>query len=371
MDRRGGDRKIAWRIFLGGMAAEPRVGHAKPAARKPAVAFVGIADGRRAITRSLWAALLLAPHAWVVCAQTAATRVFRIGWLTGTSGAEYGAPLDSFRAGLRDAGFNEGRNYLLLLRYAEGQLEQLEMLASDLVSQNVDLIVATTPSTLAAARRATSAIPIVMVYGPDPAEAGVVSSLARPGGNVTGLTSLSVDLSVKQLQLLRQIAPNSTRVAVLWNPINPWHATALERLRSGGTSSQIVAMPLRGPNDFEGAFASIAKQRADALLCLSDPMTYIHRVRLAELAIQGRLPSMHGVTAYTEAGGLASYWPNPDSMYRRAADYSHRILSGTRPADLPVEQPRNFELVINLRTARALGIQIPPGVLTMAARTIE
>jgi putative ABC transport system substrate-binding protein len=257
------------------------------------------------------------------------------------------------------------------MRYAEGQLERLEALATDLVSQNVDLIVATTPSTLAAARRATSTIPIVMVYGPDPAETGVVSSLARPGGNVTGLTSLSVDLSVKQLQLLRQIAPSRTRVAVLWNPGNPWHAIALERLRSTAGSNQIVAMPVRGPDDFDGAFASIAQQRADALLCLSDPMTFIYRRRLAELAIQGRLPNMHGVTAYAEAGGLASYWPNPDAMYRRAADYSHRILSGARPADLPVEQPRSFELVINLRTARALGIQVPSDVLTMAARTIE
>ena len=212
-----------------------------------------------------------------------------------------------------------------------------------------------------------------MVYGPDPAETGVVASLARPGGNVTGLTSLSVDLSVKQLELLRAMLPGDTRVAVLWNPANPWHPAALERIRAAAAAAAdlTTAVPVRVPEDIDKAFAVMAQQRIDAMLCLSDPVTFSHRVRLAELAIKHRLPSMHGVTAYADSGGLAAYWPNPKAMHRRAATYSYRILTGARPADLPVEQPTTFEFVINLKTARTLGLRVPGNVLARADRVIE
>ena len=327
---------------------------------------------RRVAVTILMTALLPAAARRAV-AQGVQPKPFQIGWLTGSSSATYVEFLNAFREGLVELGWTEGRQFVLLPRFADGHLERLAGLAADLVDKNVDLIVATTPPTLAAARHATSQIPIVMVYGPDPAEAGVVASLARPGGNVTGLTSLSVDLSVKQLDLLRAMLPRGSRVAVMWNPANPWHSVALERIRSGETAeaSLITAVPVRVPEDIDSAFEAMAKQRVGGLLCLSDPMTFNHRVRLADLAIKHRMPNMHGVTAYADSGGLAAYWPNPKAMHRRAATYSYRILNGARPADLPVEQPTTFEFVINLKTARTLGIRVPGNVLARADRVIE
>jgi putative ABC transport system substrate-binding protein len=330
-------------------------------------------EPRRAALTILLAALVLQAPVCSAIAQPVAAKPFRIGWLTGSSSASYVEFLNVFRDGLVELGWTEGRQFVLLPRYADGRLERLEQLATELVGQNVDLIVATTPPTLVAARMATSHIPIVMVYGPDPAEVGVVASLSRPGGNVTGLTSLSVDLSVKQLELLRAILPRDTRVGVLWNPSNPWHAAALERIGAAEAvvANRTTAVPVHVPDDIEKAFAAMTKQRIGGLLCLSDPMTFSHRVRMAELAVKYRLPTMHGVTAYADSGGLAAYWPNPTAMHRRAATYSYRILSGARPADLPIEQPTRFEFVVNLRTAKALGISVPANVLARADRVIE
>jgi len=325
------------------------------------------------VLTTLCAAMVLATPVSGALGQPAAARPFQIGWLSGTSSESYVEPVNLFRDALVELGWTEGRHFVLQQRYADGQLERLAQLATDLVDRNVDLIVATTPSTLVAARRATSRIPIVMVYGPDPAEAGVVASLARPGGNVTGLTSLSVDLSVKQLELLRAMLTGGTRIAVLWNPSNPWHPAALERIRraEGSAADSITGMPVRAAEDIDKVFASLAQERVGALLCLSDPMTFSHRARLGELAIRHRLPTMHGVPAYADAGGLAAYWPNPTAMYRRAATFSHRILGGARPADLPVEQPTRFEFVVNLKTAKALGLSMPRSILARADRVIE
>ena len=329
-------------------------------------------EPRRTALATLWAALVLGVQFREATAQPVPAKPFQIGWLTGSSRATYVEFLDVFRDGLVELGWSEGRHFVLLPRYADGRLERLGQLAADLVGKHVDLIVATTPPTLVAARNATAQIPIVMVYGPDPAETGVVASLARPGGNVTGLTSLSIDLSVKQLELLRAMVPGGTPVAVLWNPANTWHATAVERIRSApGAGDRMTAVPVRVPDDIDKAFEAMAQQRIGALLCLSDPVTFTHRVRLAELAIKFRLPSMHGVTAYADSGGLAAYWPNPKAMHRRAATYSYRILSGARPADLPIEQPTTFEFVVNLKTAKALGIRVPASVLARADRVIE
>ena len=314
------------------------------------------------------------PAALAQTAMPKPSKPFRIGWLSGGAGTGYVALVNAFRQGLRESGWTEGSHFVLVPRHAEGHLEKLDELATDLVSSEVDLIVATTPSTLVAAQKATKTIPVVMVYGPDPAEAGVVASLARPGGNVTGLTSLSVDLSVKQLELLRALVPGVRRVAVLWNPANPWHPAALRRVRAAMQTAggQLIEVAVRAPEGLEAAFKTMADDRAGALLSLSDPMTFSHRERLAEFALQHGLPSMHGVAAYCDAGGLASYWPNDVAMLRRAAAYAFRILSqGVKPADLPVEQPTQFELVINLKTAKRLGIRVPASVLARADRTIE
>jgi putative ABC transport system substrate-binding protein len=299
---------------------------------------------------------------------------FRIGWLSGGSSDSYAQFIKPFRESLGEQGWIEGRHYVLLPRFAEGRLSDLDELARGLAHSRADVVVATTPSALRAAQKATKTIPIVMMYGPDPAEAGVVASLARPGGNVTGLTSLSVDLSVKQLELLHALVPGVTRVAVLWNPANPWHPSALRRLRAAAPAMglQVIAVRVRGPEELDAAFATMVDERAGALLSLSDPMTFVQRARLAELAIRHGLASMHGVTAYCEAGGLASYWPNDAAMQRRVATYVARILGqGTKPADLPVEQPTQFELVINLKTARRLGIVVPASFLARADRTID
>lgn len=297
---------------------------------------------------------------------------YQIGFLSGTA-VSSPESVEAFRQELRDLGWVEGRNFSLVFRHGDEQAERLAERAADLVRMKVDIIVATVPVSIEAARQATTTIPIVMVFGPDPASSGMVTSLAHPGGNVTGLTSLSADLAVKQLELLKAIAPGASRVAVLWNPANPWHANALRLVEAAGNGLGIGIrrVAVRGPSDFESAFATMARERISAILSLSDPVTFGRREELAALALQYRLPMMSGLTEYTEAGGLASYWPNTGEMFRSAAVYVHRILGGARPSDLPVEQPKTFEFVINMKTARALGVSIPAPVLHRADRLIE
>jgi putative ABC transport system substrate-binding protein len=212
-----------------------------------------------------------------------------------------------------------------------------------------------------------------MVFGPDPVDSGLAESFARPGRNVTGLTSLSADLSFKQLELLREMLPGLTRVAVLSNPTNPWHAAGIKRVEVAARALRVTLqiVEVREPEDFEPAFAAIARNRAGAVLGLPDPLTFIHRGRLAGLAAKHRLPTMNGLVEYTESGGLASYWPRSTEMFRRAALYVHRILSGAQPGDLPIEQPMKFELVVNIKTAKALGLTIPSSLLLRADRVIE
>jgi putative ABC transport system substrate-binding protein len=296
---------------------------------------------------------------------------YRIGWLSGAAASP--ESVEAFRQRLRELGWIEGRHYIEVFRHGDGQPDQLARVAAELAGMNVDVIVATVPAAIAAARAATSTTPIVMVYGPDPAAAGVVSSLARPGGNVTGLTSLSIDLAVKQLELVKSMIPGASRVGVLWNPENPWHAGALQRVETVARrlGIGIRSVRIRGPDDFTSAFATMSQERVGAVLSLSDPITFSHRARLAELALKHRLPLMSGLAEYTEAGGLASYWPNTPESFRRAAVYVHRILNGARPSELPVEQPSKFELVINLKTAKSLGVTIPAAVLARADRLIE
>jgi putative ABC transport system substrate-binding protein len=248
-----------------------------------------------------------------------------------------------------------------------------DSLALDLVRLKVDVIVAANPNAVLSAKRATKTIPIVMMHTPDPVQLGFVASLARPGGNITGVTTLSADLSIKQLELLKEAVPQVSRVALVWNPANPWHPATVKALqdRSGSLGLRIQVLEVRGPDAFGGAFQAMRTGRADAVLVLTDPMTYFHRRRLAELATQHRLPMMGGLPDYAEAGGLMSYWANTTDVYRRAASFVDRIIKGANPGDLPIEQPTKFEFVANLKTARDLGITLPPSILQRADRVIE
>jgi len=309
------------------------------------------------------AMVLIAP---IAQAQGRATKQYRVGIL----GAGFPKTLQQ---GLIDLGYVEGRDVVFEIRDPEARADRLDALAMELVRLQVAVIVAPTPAAVLSARRATTTIPIVMMHTPDPVQLGLVSSLARPGGNITGVTTLSAELSIKQLTLLREALPRASRVAVLWNPDNPWHSTTLKAIQ-GGISSlglQLRVLEVRNPDAFEGAFRAMTAERIQAVLVLADPTTFFSRRQLADLAIQHLLPMMGSLPEYAEAGCLMSYWADTSDVYRRAASYVDRILKGAKPSDLPIEQPTKFELVANLKTARSLGIAIPQSVLLRADRVIE
>jgi putative ABC transport system substrate-binding protein len=290
-------------------------------------------------------------------------KVFRVGVLTAGGGSS-----EELRHSLRDLGYVEGRNVVIEVRDTEGKAERSDALAAELARSNVDVIVATNPASVFSAKHATATVPIVMVHTPDPVELGLVASLARPGGNITGLTTLSVNLSIKQLELLKEAVPSASRIVVLWNPDNPWHPRVVKSLREDARlpGVQLHVIAIRGPNDFDGAFAAVIKERARAVLVLADPMTFVHRRRLAELALKHRLPLMGGPRAYTESGGLMSYWADEAELYKRAASYVDRILKGATPATLPIEQPTKYQLVVNSKTAKALALTLPPALVLQA-----
>ena len=274
---------------------------------------------------------------------------------------------------MSDFGYVEGRDLGIEWRNAEGRSSQLDSLASELARLKVDVIVATYPAAVFSAKRATRTIPIVMVNTPDPVQLGLVASLARPGGNVTGTTSLSLDLSVKQIELIKESLARVSRIAILWNPENPWHPGAMKGLavRARPSGVQLQGVQVRAPEELQGAFSAMVTERAQAVLVLPDPLTYIHRRYVADLAAKQRLPSIGGPREFAEAGCLLSYWAETTDLYRRAATYVDRIFKGAKPADLPIEQPTKFELVINLKTAKALGLTIPPSLLQRADHVIE
>jgi putative tryptophan/tyrosine transport system substrate-binding protein len=308
--------------------------------------------------------LLVAP----IAAQVQkATKPYRIGVLQ----TEESQTL--LQQNLRELGYIEGRDIVFEIRNTEGRSERLDDFALDLVRLKVDVIVAVNPAGVLSAKRATTTIPIVMTNTPDPVQLGLVASLANPGGNITGTTTLTADLSIKQLELLKEGVPRASRVALLWNPDNPWHRGTVKGLqaRGGSLGLQLQALEVRGPDAFDSAFHTMTTERAQALLVLADPMTYFHRQRLADLAIRYRLPMMGSLRGYAEAGSLMSYWADTTDVYRRAASYVDRILKGAKPGDLPIEQPTKFEFVTNLKTAKLLGITIPQSVLLRADRVIE
>jgi putative ABC transport system substrate-binding protein len=327
---------------------------------------------RRAFIRTLAGVLLATPLA---AEAQQAGRVYRIGFLAAGS-QPTSENRQAFEQALRERGWVTGENLVIAYTFAEGKYDRLPALAAELVRLKPQVIVAVPTAAARAARDATSTIPIVMLLVSDPIDEGLIASFAAPGGNVTGLTLTPTrEIFAKQLQLLREAVPRAKRIAFLWNPASPITAgpatvrIVQEAARSLGVELQVVTA--RGPEEFEPAFRAMSQARADALLVLIDSMFFTHRGQLADLSGRHRLPTMYGAGEHTKAGGLMAYGVNLVDVYRGAAGYVDKILRGANPADLPVEQPTKFELVINLKTAKALGLTIPPSLLGRADEVIQ
>jgi putative ABC transport system substrate-binding protein len=298
-------------------------------------------------------------------------KLHRVGYLE--TGAMRARPWDAFRERLRELGYVEGQTVAFEVRWADGQLDRLPKLAAELARLKVDAFVTAGSPAARAAKEATTTIPIVMATGGDPVALGLVSTLARPGGNVTGLTTLSRELSGKRLEMLREALPRVTRMGMLWHRTSD--IDVLTR-RETEEAAQRLGIALRtqgvnGPEDFDRALGAIVADGGGAVLVATSPMFFGHRRQLAELALKHRLPTIFAFREYIEAGGLMAYGPSYTELFQRAAGYVDRILKGAKPADLPVEQPTKFELAINLKTGKALGLTIPPAVLSRAGETIE
>ena len=327
---------------------------------------------RRAFIGTLSGGLLAAPLA--AEAQQAA-KVARMGILTINLAA---APhlTEAFLQGLRDLGYVEGRNVAIEYRDAGGKVDRLPALAAELVALKVDVIVSANTLGTLAAKQATKTIPIVFIGAADPVQSGLVTSLARPGGNATGLSALNPELVGKCLELLTQAVPGVSRVAVLWQPGAVGERTEKDTLKGAEVAARALGVRLqfveaRGPTEFDRAFSDMTRARADALTVLGSAMFNNERRRLVDLAAKNRLPAVYSGRASVDAGGLMSYGPSVADLLRRAATYVDKILKGAKPGDLPVEQPTKFELVINLKTAKALGLTIPPSLLQRADQVIE
>ena len=303
-----------------------------------------------------------------------AKKVPRIGLLVGgslSSTREIGN-VEAFRQGLHELGYVEGQNIALEYRYGEGVDERLPNLAAELVQRKVDAIFTSGTTATQAAKNASTTIPIVMTSVTDPVGTGLVTSLAHPGGNVTGLSNLS-ELSGKQLELLKEAFPKVTRVAVLWDPANTANARLLGEMKVAAGGLRIILQPreVRGPNDFEPAFLAIKKEHASALIVLRSVITYAYGTQIVDFTAKSKLPAMYPDRVLVDTGGLMSYGPNFLDMFRRAATYVDKILKGAKPGDLPVEQPKKFEFIINLKAAKQIGLTIPPNVLARADKVIK
>jgi putative tryptophan/tyrosine transport system substrate-binding protein len=303
-----------------------------------------------------------------------AGKVYRIGLL------DYSAPdparqawWNVFRHRMRELGYVEGQNVSFEPRWAQGDDDRLPKLAAELVGLKVDLIVTGGTNTALAAKRATATIPIVTATGADPVGVGLVASLRHPGGNVTGMTSIASELAAKRLEFLRIVAPRASRIAILWDERNPGSRLAVDETEAAAKPAglTIQSVPVRSPAGLEAAFATLVRGRAGALSIVSSATFFAHRKRLAELAMKHRLPTVVSAREYVEAGSLVFYGPDYPDLYRRAAVYVDKILRGAKPADLPIEQPTKFELVINLKTAKALGLTIPQSLLGRADEVIQ
>ena len=301
------------------------------------------------------------------------TKIPRIGFLSTTSPSNVPTRLEAFRQGLRDLGYVEGKNIVIEYRYAEGNIDRLPTLLDELIRLKVDVIVASGPSPTRAAKKATATIPIVMTWDYDPVGNGYVASLARPGGNITGLSILAPEISGKQLELLKEIVPKLARVAVLGTSTVPGNAEALKatELAAQAHKVQLQYLEVRDRKDIATAFQNARKGRADAILALASRVLVTDRTQVAELAVKSRLPAIYGEREHVEAGGLVTYGVSISDLFRRAATYVDKILKGAKPSDLPVEQPIKFEFVINLKAAKQIGLTIPPNVLARADRVIN
>ena len=326
-------------------------------------------SNRRKLVIALGAGALAAPLACF--AQQQRPKVARIGLLDSASGRAKGR--EALIAGLRELGLVEGKNILIESRWAEGKYERLPGLAAELVQMKVDVIVASTTPAVQAAQQATTTIPIVMVRTADPVGSGFVASLARPGRNITGLSSIATDLSSKYLELLRVAVPKLSRVTVLVNPASPTHPDFLKRIQAAAKTNSVTISPVEAStaSQIEAAFGAMTRERAGALIVLPDSFFSSQARRIAGLAAQQRLPTMFWTRGLVESGGLMSYGQNNAEHYYRAATYIDKILKGAKPADLPVEQPTKIELVINLKTAKAIGLTIPQQLLLQADKVIE
>ena len=325
---------------------------------------------RRTFLAGTGAILLAAPLAAAEAQQTG--KVYRIAFISGTSPGSSPAT-DAFGQGLRELGYIEGRNITIEWRWGRGETERFAEFAAEMVKLQVDLIVAGNEAAGRAAQEATKTIPIVVGLMGDPVGSGLVATLARPGGNITGLTSQGPDTTAKRLQLLREALPTVSRVAVLADTNDASYRLAISEaeVAARGLGMQLQLQEVRSPGEFKGMFATIARQGARAGFTIGGPVLYANRAQLAQTALKSHLPMMCGVREHVEAGCLMSYAASLTGMFHRAAYFVDKILKGAKPADLPVEQPTKFELVINLKTAKALGLTIPPSLLLRADEVIQ
>ena len=329
---------------------------------------------RRAFVSSLiamatGAAILFKPHV-AQAQQPASPRrvgILLIGFSPESKEAQ------QFRQGLKDAGYSEGRDIMIEWRYANGDYARVPDLIAELVQSKVEVIVVDSTQAALAGKRATSTIPIIMAVVSDPLGSGLVMSLARPGGNITGLSLMMADLSAKRLQILKETMPRIVRVAVLWNPDTPFHTKSVQDLKAAAPSlsMELSLVSLRTPDEFDGAFSTAIRAHAQALYVVPDAFFYNHRTTISKLASKARLPAIYGSKGFVDEGGLMSYGPNFGDLFRRSAGYVDKILKGAKPGDLPIEQPTKFEFVVNLKTARALEIKIPESILLRADEIVH
>jgi putative tryptophan/tyrosine transport system substrate-binding protein len=311
---------------------------------------------------------------WPLAARAQqSAKVPRVGFMGNSTAALEANLVGPFRAGLRELGYEEGRNIVIEYRWAEGKYERFPTLIAELLAANVDVIVtAGTPASLAV-KKATPSVPLVMIAVGEPVATGLVASLARPGGNITGVTSISPEIEGKRLELLREVVPGLSHIAVLWNAGSPVQVIQERetRVAAQALGMRMLSLGVRTLDEIEGAFATMLRERPEALFVLADRLFLHHRKRIMDFAVQHRLPGVHAYRELVEVGGLMSYGPSYGDMHRRAASYVDKILKGAKPADLPVERPVKFELVVNLRAAKALGLRVPASLILRADEVIE
>jgi len=329
--------------------------------RRDVIAFVG------------GGATVLVLHILAARAQPLPAKLRRIGFIVGGKASPAESPYKGFAQGMREHGYSEGKDFVIEWRSAEDRYERFSAVAQELVRQNVDVIVLSTPAAVRPVQQVTRTIPIVMAYSTDPVGTGLVDSLSNPGGNVTGLAGLSDDISPKQIELMLRVQPKLSRIGVLGNPDNPGYEAILRSTEMAARNVGIAVFPIqaRSEDELEIAFAKLAEARAQAVKMFPDALFFSQRTHIADLALRHRMPSIWVQRECAEAGGLMSYGESLSDFFRRAAGFVDKILKGAQPRDLPIEQSTKFELVVNLRTARLLGIEMPPTLLVLADQVIE